>query len=326
MAQEPKDLLKKLETETLQDLFLKDNQDKRGHKLNKTTMVNEMAASVEHLGVKSLLSNMRREELVRLLEKADVKLKEGESKNSKTVVQRRLAAAIAQTNLHDFLTEHADEELLKALSEHLDLEPESEKKEALVTEVSAAVRQLGLEGYFSHFEVDQLHDVAEDLKLDTSKSSNKRKLVEAIILNQDVEKAAPKAKKPKGDGGKKKKPIEKGITFEEVFQHYYATEVRNWCKEHGLKTSGKKPELIKRILAFLEGDETTTKPKGTGPGRKGKKGKKGKTAKGAEAKTESESKGDAQKKDEKHDEGDSNDKKEDTEKKGSSKKAAPKGK
>jgi len=58
---------------------------------------------------------------------------------------------------------------------------------------------------------------------------------------------------------KKKKAIEKGITFEDIFQHYYVNEVRDWCREHELKTSGKKGDLIKRILAFLDGDEEATK-------------------------------------------------------------------
>jgi len=66
----------------------------------------------------------------------------------------------------------------------------------------------------------------------------------------------PKQKKTKVEFSKKKQPIKKGITFDDIFQHYYVDEVRDWCKEHGIKTSGKKTVLIKRILAFLDGDES----------------------------------------------------------------------
>jgi len=52
---------------------------------------------------------------------------------------------------------------------------------------------------------------------------------------------------------KKKQPIEKGVTYDDIFQHYYVEEVKDWCKAHNLKSSGKKSELIKRILDYLDG-------------------------------------------------------------------------
>jgi len=36
-------------------------------------------------------------------------------------------------------------------------------------------------------------------------------------------------------------------------------EVRDYCKVNGLKSSGKKKELINRILAYLNGEEETKK-------------------------------------------------------------------
>jgi len=131
--------------------------------------------------------------------------------------------------------------------------------------------------FFSSFEAEQLQDIAEDLKLKTGKTANKRKLVDCIINKKDAEKE-PKAKKHKVEVSKKKQEIEKGATYEDIFQHYYVTEVRQWCKDHGLKTSGKKGALIRRILAYLDGDETT---KSLPPGQRNKKRKgKGKSRKG----------------------------------------------
>jgi len=93
---------------------------------------------------------------------------------------------------------------------------------------------------------------------------------------------------------KRKKPIEKGITYEDIFQHYYVEEVKDWCKAHNLKTSGRKKELIKRILDFLEGGKeglVSTAAKNRGKKRKErededekeekKNGKKAKTSKGS---------------------------------------------
>jgi len=293
---ESKDILKGLQTETLQDLYLRERPEQRGQKLNKASMVTEMTTAIDEAGVKSLFANMPRDHLAALVDKSGVKLKEGESKNSKVVLSRRLANAIAESNLQDFLTEHADEELLHEIAIDLGIDAEDEKKEGLIKEITAVVRSMALQAYFGGFDVDLLQYVADDLKLKTHSTQNKRKLVDSIVTKSDVEKE-PKAKKQKiDDGGKKKKPIAKGITYEEIFQHYYVNEVRDYCKEKGLKTSGKKPVLIKRILAYLNGDEETTKPKAKGGrGRKAGKGKGGKKSAAAkeeksEAKEEEEAK------------------------------------
>jgi hypothetical protein len=56
-----------------------------------------------------------------------------------------------------------------------------------------------------------------------------------------------------------KKPIVEGITHDELYQGYYLPELKEWCKEKNIKTSGSQRDLIKRILAFLSGDETVMK-------------------------------------------------------------------
>jgi len=54
---------------------------------------------------------------------------------------------------------------------------------------------------------------------------------------------------------KEKKEIKKGITFQDIFQHYNLDEIQLWAKENGLKVSGTKKVLIDRILAYLEGEK-----------------------------------------------------------------------
>src|SRR5690606_21856508 len=135
----------------------------------------------------------------------------------------------------------------------LDIDPDG-KKEEVIEKISTTVRALGMESFFYSFDVNTLHSVCKDLKISSKGSNNKRKLVEAISTKSNVE-LEPKKKKPKLTYSKEKKPIEKGITYDDIFQHYYVGEVRDWCREHGLKTAGNKKDLIKRILAFLEGDK-----------------------------------------------------------------------
>jgi len=224
--------------------------------LSKHKMVTSISDAIESSGVKSLLTNIKRDDLKKVAEQAKVDFKKADNPNSKAVLAKKVSAAITGEGLNDFLNEHLSVDVLKAIAS--DLEVKAEKKEELVSEIGSAVRRVGMETYFTSFDVDQLQDVAEDLGLKTHNTNNKRKLVECIVSKEDAPKE-PKSKKPKVEFSKKKKAIQKGTTYEDVFQHYYVGEVRDWCREHGLKTSGKKGVLIRRVLAFLDGDEESTK-------------------------------------------------------------------
>jgi len=270
-----------LRNDTLQDLYLKEHQDERGSKLSKHKMVTSISDAIESSGVKNLLANVKRADLRKVADQAKVDFKKLDNPNSKAVLSKKLAAAIAGEGVNDFLSGHVSVDVLKTIAADLDVKS-SDKKEDLVEEIGSAVRRVGMETYFSSFDVDQLQDVADDLGLKTGKTNNKRKLVECIVAKEDAPKE-PKAKKAKVEFSKKKKAIQKGVTYEDVFQHYYVGEVRDWCKEHGLKTSGKKGVLIKRVLAFLDGDEETTKAHPA-------KGKKGGKANGAKKEEKEESK------------------------------------
>jgi hypothetical protein len=87
--------------------------------------------------------------------------------------------------------------------------------------------------------------------------SELRKYVKIPILNEgevslcDLEKKEPKRKKQRVKV-EDRKDIQEGITFDEIFQNYYLDEIRNWAIEHGVKMTGTKTVLIKRIIAFLD--------------------------------------------------------------------------
>jgi outer membrane biosynthesis protein TonB len=65
-------------------------------------------------------------------------------------------------------------------------------------------------------------------------------------------------KEAEAAANKDKPSIKKGVTYQGIFQHYGREEIFEWAKDNGLKTSGNKPQLIKRIIAFLEGDKENT--------------------------------------------------------------------
>jgi len=204
---------------------------------------------------------MKREDLKVMADTVGVTFKESDNKNSKAVLSKKMKDKIQDVGIDDFLSDHADVALLNRLCESMDEEPDSKNKEDLVRQVSDLVRALGAEAFWNSFDVSLLHSVTADLKLKAKGTNSKRKLVESILTNSDPEKAEPKKKKRKITYSKKKKPLEKGVTYDDIFQHYYVNEVRDYCKANGLKSSGKKKELINRILAYLNGEDEETKKK-----------------------------------------------------------------
>jgi len=251
---DPSTILKKLTKPMLKDIYQREHpEDDR--KLTRVAMIEKINETIEETGVSSLLEFMKREDLKELTNKVDISWKDEDNKNSKAVLSSRLKEKIKPAGIDEFLQDVVDVSMLNKLCDSLDEAPVSTNKDQLVKQVSGAVRSLGAETFWNSFDVTTLQNVSNDLKLKTKGTNSKRKLVDAIITNSNPEKHEPKKKKRKITYSKKKKPIEKGVTYDDIFQHYYVTEVREWCKAHDLKTAGRKKVLINRILEYLNGDD-----------------------------------------------------------------------
>jgi len=263
---QPRVIIKKLKDETLKEVYMKDHPDDADNEsLTRTKMIEEVNSAIEKAGVGILLDFLKREELVNLAKDVNLQFKEDDNKNSKAVLQKKFKDRINEAGgIEDFLSDNADVKFLNTLCEALDEEPVSTSKDQLVKQVTQQVRALGAEGFWNSFDVNTLHKITTDLKLNQAKNTqSKRKLVESILTNSNPEKNEPKKKKRKITYSKKKKPIEKGITYDDIFQHYYQSEVKEYCKANGLRTSGKKKELILRILDYLNEDEQDSRKGGS---------------------------------------------------------------
>jgi len=244
------DVLHAFNTETLEDLYFHDfpeARDEADKKPKKKEIIDAIGDRIETLAIEIFLAALP-VAMLKGIAAEHTAFKEGDNKSSRSVLTRRLTEQVVAAGLEEFIgTLKGD--TLTTLSE--DLETKNDKKS-----IASAVRDLAVQRYFGSYDVETLRALAEDLKLKkAAKSSSKRKLVEAIIAREDVEEEGPKKKKQKTvvDVGKKK-PIEKGLTYDEIFQHYYSSELKDFAKQKGLKVFGKKPVLIKRILAYLDGE------------------------------------------------------------------------
>jgi hypothetical protein len=289
-------VLQSLSIDALEDLYYHDfpeareeDKDEKKKKPKRSQIIDEISDKLDALAIDIFIASLPLAQLKILAEKAKVPFKKDDNKNSRSVLSRRLHEQVLAAGFDEFLSDTADAETLKAVAEDFD-EDKADKKT-----IAETARALAAERYFSGFDLESLRALADDLKLkNAAKSSSKRKIVEAIVEHDDIQAPEPPKKKkkqtPKAVEVGKKKALEKGTTYEEIFQHYSVEELRGYAKQKGIKVYGNKPVLIKRILAYLEGNtegimagEKPGKKKTTAKG-KGKKASSDKKEKASEAK------------------------------------------
>jgi len=225
-------------------------------KVTKRAIVEALVSEITNTGTKKLTQLLKRQELETLMENIKIDHKGNNPKN-RQVLSKRLYENITDSGIDQFLQDHASAEALKLLIDALAISlPASAKKDEKIGQVSLAVDRIGMQMFFARMDLDMLQYLCEQMKIETHDRTNSAALIHAIIMQQNLPKKEKKiSQKPKKT---KKKALVEGITYDEVFQHYYLDEIQDWCKENKLKTTGTKKVLIKRILAFFDGDKENT--------------------------------------------------------------------
>lgn len=117
----------------------------------------------------------------------------------------------------------------------------------------------------------QLHDICFAMKNEKpqGETSSRRVLAASIVGDQPVSqltKAEATQKKAKTTAAKpqklsRRKPeLADGVTYADVFQWYNLSELQAFARDHSLKVSGKKKELIHRILDHLADPTPSAQP------------------------------------------------------------------
>ncbi len=161
------------------------------------------------------------------------------------------------------------------------------KKEKLAKTLAAEIEYQGLIAFFESLDMGLLHDTAYEMKLEgvAPETNNRQKLVDAIISGKKVSEFKEKKKKVEKPKIAKKKPaLEVGVTYDDVFQwyitlclfkfnscfiittnttiiRYNVEELQEFAKKEKIKSSGRKKDLILRILKHLENPDEEEAPK-----------------------------------------------------------------
>jgi len=132
-------------------------------------------------------------------------------------------------------------------------------KDEMINAILTNVNTFGLTHLFSFLSVNELQAVCKDMKLKVD-SSSQEVIIDSIIEKKNFKKAK---KKRKEEPSTKKPSFKKGISKVDLVQWYNRVEIEKWLKDKkeedpemfkDLKLTGKKSQLIEKVLKIMDGD------------------------------------------------------------------------
>ena len=259
---------------------------------NASEMSNDLIDWAYEHGIKKFFEQIEAKQLYKAMEEAGVKsITETDTKD--TLCEKFLDAVEQDTNGPEGFLSKMSVKTLKAFVSILDFETDAEDQKQYSEDIADELLLNGTRLLLKPLDKNQLSKTATKLGLKHRETAS-RNAIEDLVLNQVFdgivcEEPEKKEKKEKKEKTEKKKPntrkskteketseksegkisreerdreirenrppLEKGITKDEIFQNYWANEIKDFCKENGIKTQGSKMDLIRRIVEFLDDPE-----------------------------------------------------------------------
>jgi len=267
---------KVLSTQTLGDVLKQFGKDSIGEK---DTLLARYQSTVLNAGLENFLLKLSGENL-----KDTCKSFELKSNGTEKQLHKTLKQALSDKGINDLLSK-VDLDLLKRYSTLLALD-RTDNGEELKKQVSDELMLTGMESFLNKLTLALLKAHCSEMNLEFKSNAQKKELVDKLMVHifeleplpEDASKVKDKSpktkekkeKQPKKEVVKEPKPkreawvappldtIAKGQhdNFTAIFDNFNIPDLHKFCKDKGLKISGKKKDIIKRIIAYLETGNT----------------------------------------------------------------------
>jgi len=286
-----KSIFKSCSAETLHKIWAADNKEledirlaKNGRLPQKDKLIDALMLGVNNTAALCLIERIRKEVLTRLCEpvpivhKINYTNKDGSKKAVPLLVlQKRLREILTVTSpvsTKHFNTENKDPnavktyslgeffdkfhakntELLTELCEVFDIEvPKDAKNAQLRAAVVDGLLLSGLWTFLGSLNIETLRQVAKENGIRKSKEvASKSRLINALLTGELPD--AKEDNRPRNAEEVGPKVTISKCDKYQLQQHYYISELIDYCHEHQIKASGSKKELIDRIVAWGKAD------------------------------------------------------------------------
>jgi hypothetical protein len=262
---------------------------------SKKIIIGYLVKDINKTGFKKFLESLTRDDLLRIVEEVHITLPERKEpkkkaadddkpppKPQKVILQSRTMKYVfggddddqeenLDGDLQEFFSKMSKELLYSLCAKLDDLQPINKygKEELYQRGIIPNIETIGLENCLYNFTIQELKGFCESTGVDVDeKVRRKDSIIQGLIDHTDVTYTKKKKKKPQKRSDKKPSKITAKTKKVDLEQWFNLTELREFCKEHGLLVSGKKKVVVERIIKWHAGDTESTMPGNKKRGRK----------------------------------------------------------
>eukprot|EP01119_Soliformovum_irregulare_P013584 TRINITY_DN3630_c0_g1_i2.p2 TRINITY_DN3630_c0_g1~~TRINITY_DN3630_c0_g1_i2.p2 ORF type:complete len:329 (+),score=130.36 TRINITY_DN3630_c0_g1_i2:71-1057(+) len=233
----------------------------------RATLMSAILTRIEAEGIQQVTCNLKFAALKFVCEQMDVALGD-RNKPTRPVFQKRLAERMNEEGLAKFLNSTQLPQVITTILEAAGEFPIKDASiEDLVNQTVLAIQFQGASNFFFYFETPFLRDLMDAAGLDYNTGS-KARLIQALVSHDNAVTEREPAEEITYSSKKLSLKAKNNLSYHDINEWYTLAELVDWCEKKGVRTSGTKREVVKRVMAYLGGDTENTlkensKPKKT---------------------------------------------------------------
>lgn len=220
---------------------------------NRAKQTSIIAESVFITGIEMLLKKLTKPLLDRLEADEEISNPVDTKTRSKLVIISNLLKVIDDRGLAEFFNSK-DSDLVLDVAVRAKIEVDGDKED-IIERIEQWIIFNGLLALLECFPASELQNWCNLQEIDCD-STSRRRLANALIYGEDFEETTNTKKRARTPKPSKKKPvIDENINSVDLVYHYTVNELKEFCEANQIKKTGRKRELVNRILKYLRGED-----------------------------------------------------------------------
>jgi len=252
----PQILLKNFSKENLAIIGSKNGIALDEIKPSKKSWRSAISAEMEKEGLNQLaMSGFKLAELEQICKALKIQ-PGGDNKPTRTVLQRRLKERMVEDGAQEFFeaVKEDDVAVLKIFIAITGEDPTSDDREELIAQAINVINYQGICNFLAQLTVPVLEELMDEAGLKYNTES-KGKLIAALAGMHAAKKSKAVGTVEAASTTKLSLKSKHNLTYSDIYQHYNKEELVEFCRKKDLKVSGKKKEVVNRVMIFLNGEE-----------------------------------------------------------------------
>jgi len=212
-------------------------------------------------GIKSTMLEFPKKMMSMLTSKIDDEFmgKNDNNTNNNAVLRKRCYEKMIELTVRKFFETYVtDVKDLRSVVEYFGRKPWSkDNSEVLIDQINEIFETGSLSQFLGSLDKDLLQQICEAMKFKFSHNHSARILADCIIYGTNTDDSHESEEEVKLELSKKvPKNISDKCTRDDLIYQFTISDLQDFCKESGMISSGKKVQIVNRILEFFDDPES----------------------------------------------------------------------